>query len=161
VTTTRHGPGRCVPRSSVSQSPESNMESETTQGQLLTLDDRHKVAIHSYGAELWVAEFRGDYVELVRAAVWFRLRYGICHMSFSLRRARQFAVPLPNDMVAAIELLHQRRLEPAPWCSSFRPISAGPFANRPASIIIANLLQRGRLIRDRLVASRKPSDRVA
>ena len=137
------------------------MESGTIQGQLLALDDWHKVAIHSYGAELWIAEFRDGCVELVRAAVWFRLHYGIGHMSFSLGRALRFAVPLPDDMVAAIEKLHQRRLETAPWCSCVRSISAALIANRPVSVMIANLVQRGRMIRDRLVASRKPSDRVA
>jgi len=161
VTTTRHRPVSRAPRSGVSQSPESNMESETIQGQLLMLDDQHKVAIHSHAAELWVAEFRGDHAELVHATLWFRLQYGSCHTSFSLRRALRFAVPLSNEMVAAIEKLHQRRLEPAPWCSSFRHISAARIANYPASVIFASLVQRGRSIRDRLVASRKPTDRVA
>jgi hypothetical protein len=132
------------------------MESETIQGQLLVLDDQHRVAIHSRNGELWVAEFRGDHAELVRAAAWFRLHYGICHMSFSLRRALRFAVPLSTEMVTAIEELHQRRLEPAPWCSS-----AARIANYPASVIFASLVQRGRVIRDWLVASRKPTDRVA
>ena len=125
------------------------------------LDDQHKVAIHSHEGELWVAEFRGDHAELVRAAAWFRLHYGICHMSFSLRRALGIAVPLSNEMVAAIQKLHQRRLEPAPWCSSLRRISAARIANYPAWVIFASLVQRGRLILDRLVASRKPTDRVA
>jgi hypothetical protein len=137
------------------------MESETIQGQLLMLDDQHKVAIHSHGAELWVAEFRGDHAELVHAALWFRLQHGNCHTSFSLRRALRFAVPLSNEMVAAIEKLHQRRLEPAPWRSSFHRISVARIANYPASVIFARLVQRGRLIRDWLVASTKPTDRVA
>ena len=142
-----------------SHSPDSDMESDTIQGQLLMLDDQHKVAIHSRDGELWVAEFRGDHAELIPGANWFRLP-GICHMSFSLRRALRFAVPLSNEMMAEIEKLHQRRLEPVPWCRSFR-ISAAAIANYPASVIFAHLLQRGRLIRDRLVASRKPTDRIA
>lgn len=163
MTTTRHGPVSRTRGSSAFQvrRPESNMESETIQGQLLMLDHQHKVAIHSRGGELWVAEFRGDHAELLRAAAWFRLHYGIGHMSFSLRRALRFAVPLSNEMVATIDKLHQRRLEPAPWCRSFRRISVAGIASYPASVIFASLVQRGRLIRDWLVASRKPTDRVA
>jgi hypothetical protein len=160
MTTTRRGPASPAPRPSVSQSPESNVESETSQGQLLMLDDQHEVAIHSHGGELWVAEFRCDHAELVRAAAWFRRQYGIGHMSFSLRRALRFAVPLSNEMVVAIEKLHQRRLDPAPRCSSFRRLSAARIGNYAASVIFAGLVQRGRLILDRLVAFRKPTDRV-
>ena len=125
------------------------------------LDDQRKVAIHSRGEELWVAEFRGDRAELVHAALWFRLQYGSCHTSFLLRQALRFAVPLSDEMVVAIEKLHQRRLEPAPWCSFFRRISAARIANHRASALFASLVQRGRSIRDRLVASRRPTDRVA
>jgi hypothetical protein len=124
------------------------------------LDCQHQVAIHSRGGELWVAEFRGYHAELIHAAAWFRLNCGICHMSFSLHRALRFAVPLSNEMVAAIEQLHQRRLEPAQWCSCFSRISAVRTANHLPSVII-RLVQRGRLIRDRILASRKPTDRVA
>lgn len=132
---------------------ERNVGSETIQGQLLILDEQHKVAIHSRGGELWVAEFRGDHGELVRAATWFRLP-GFCYMSFSLRRALRAAVPLSNETVVAIEKLHQQRLEPAPWCSSFHRSFAAPIANSPASVIVAGLVQRGRWIRDRLVTLR-------
>ena len=93
-------------------------------GQLLTLNDHHKIAIHSRAGELWVAEFHGDHAELVRAAAWFRVHYGIGHMSFPLRRALGFAVPLSNEIELAIDKLHQRRLERAPSSSSFRRISA-------------------------------------
>jgi len=137
------------------------MEFETIQGQLLILDDQHKVAIHWRDGELWVAEFRGDHAELVRAAAWLRLHYGIGHMSFSLRRALRFAVPLSNEMLTTIEKLHQRRVEPASWCSAFRRISAARIASFAGSIIFASLVQRGRLVRDRLVGSRKAADRVA
>ena len=113
MTTTRHGP--------VSRASSSIRESETIQGQLLVLDDRHKIAIHSRDGELWVAEFHGEHTELVRAAAWFRLHYGICRTSFSLRRALRSAVPLSNEMQVAIEKLH--RLAQGPMntisCSSF------------------------------------------
>lgn len=161
MTPPRHEPLNGPRGSSVYQPPESNMELETIQGQLLMLDDQHRVAIHSRGGELWVAEFREDHAELVRAVAWFRLHYGSGHMSFSLRRALRFAVPLSSDMVATIAKLHQRRLEPRPWCRSFRRLSVSRIASYPASVIFASLLHRGRLIRDRLVASRKPTDRVA
>lgn len=131
------------------------------QGQLLTLGDEHQVAIHSRGGELWVADFRGDHYELVSAAAWFRLHCGICHMSFSLRRALRFAAPLSNEMVATIERLHRRRFEPTPLCSSFRDLPAARINNYPASVIFTNLIQRGRLIRDRVVAIRKSTDPVA
>jgi hypothetical protein len=124
------------------------------------LDYQHQVAIHSRGGELWVAEFRGDHAELVHAATWFRLSCGICHTSFSLHRALRSAVPLSNEMAAAIEKLHQRRLEPAQRCSCFSRIAAFRMANHPASVI-TRLIRRGRLIRDRILASRKPTDRVA
>src|SRR5215470_9758239 len=137
----RHEPVSHAPGSSVSQPPESNMEFETIQGQLLILDDQHKVAIHSRGGELWVAELGGDHAKLVRAAAWFRLHYGIGHMSFSLRRALRFAVPLGDEVLATIEKLHRRRLETGPWCSSFRHISAARIANYPASVIFASLVQ--------------------
>ena len=161
MTTMRLEPVSRALGSSVSQPPESNMEFETIQGQLLILDDQHKVAIHWRDGELWVAEFRGDHAELVRAAAWLRLHYGIGHMSFSLRRALRFAVPLSNEVLATIEKLHQRRLEPVPRCSAFRRISSPRIASYIRSIIFASLVQRGRLIRDRLVASRKAADRVA
>jgi len=136
-------------------------ETGVIDGQLLTLDDQHKIAIHSRAGELWVAEFHGDHAELVRAAAWFSLHYGIGHMSFSLRRALRFAVPLSNEMEVAIERLHQRRLERAPCSSCFRHIGAVRIARHPASIV-ARLIRRGRLIRDWLVVSKsrlvKPSD---
>jgi hypothetical protein len=140
---------------------EPEIDPETTEtsviaGQLLTLDDQHKIAIHSRAGELWVAEFHGDQAELVRAAAWFRLHYGICHVSFSLRRALRSAVPLSNEMEVAIEKLHQRTLERAPRSSSFRPISAARIAGHPASVIFAGLAQCCRSIRDWLVASKKP-----
>ena len=152
----RHGELKCEPE----------VDPETTQtrgieGQLLTLDDQHKVAIHSCAGELWVAEFHGDHAELVRAAAWFRLHYGIGHMSFSLRRALRSAIPLPNEMEVAIEKLHQRKLERAPRLSSFRRISAARIAGHPASVIFASLAQCCRSILDRLVASKKPTRRVA
>src|SRR5215469_17908653 len=87
------------------------MESETIQGQLLVLDDQHKVAIHSRDGELWVAEFHGDHAELVRAAAWFRLHYGICHTSFSLRRALRSAVPLSDEMEVARSEEHTSELQ--------------------------------------------------
>jgi hypothetical protein len=83
------------------------MESKTIRGQLLVLDDQHKIAIHSRDGELWVAEFQGERAELVRAAAWFRLHYGIGRTSFSLRRALRSAVPLSNEMEVAIEKLHR------------------------------------------------------
>lgn len=136
-------------------------ETSAIAGQLLTLDDQHKIAIHSRAGELWVAEFHGDHAELVRAAAWFRLHYGIGHMSFSLRRALRSAVPLSHEMEVAIEKLHRRILERASRSSSFRPISAGRIAGHPASVIFASLVQCWRSIRDRLVASKKPIRRVA
>ena len=99
MTTTRHGP--------LSRAPGSIMESTTIQGQLLVLGDQHRIAIHSRGGELWVAEFHGDRAELLRAAAWFRLHYGICHTSLSLRRALRSAVPLSSEMAATIEKLHR------------------------------------------------------
>ena len=119
MTTTRHGP--------VSRAPSSTRESETIQGQLLVLDDQHKIAIHFRDGELWVAEFHGDHAELVRAAAWFRLHYGICHTSFSLRRALRSAVPLSNEIEVAIEKLH--RLAQSPMntsCCSFAQASPSP-----------------------------------
>ncbi len=125
------------------------------------MDDQHKIAIHSLAGELWVADFHGDHAELVRAAAWFHLQYGIGHMSFSLRRALRFAVPLSNELEVAIEKLHQRRLERAPWSSSFQPISAARIAGRAVSVIFARLVQYCRSIRDRLVATKKPARRIA
>jgi len=143
--------------------PEIDLETTETSvmaGQLLTLDDEHKIAIYSRAGELWVAEFHGDHAEFVRAAAWFRLHYGICHMSFSLRRALQSAVPLPNEMELAIEKLHQRTLERAPRSSSFRPIPAARIAGHTAAVIFAGLAQCCRSIRAWLVASKKPARRV-
>jgi len=120
VTTTRHRP--------LSRTPSSIMESETIQGQLLVLDDQHKVAIHSRDGELWVAEFHGDHAELVRAAAWFRLHHGSCHTSFSLRRALRSAVPLSDEMELAIEKLHrlaQSRMNTISCCS-FGQASSSP-----------------------------------
>ena len=151
-------PSRKAPRPEVD--PETR-ETSVMGGQLLTLDDQHKIAIHSRAGELWVAEFHGDRAELVRAAAWFHLHYGIGHMSFSLRRALRFAVPLSNEMEVAIEKLHQRRLERAPRFSSSRPSSSPRTARHQASVILASLAHWGRSIRDRLAASKKPAPRVA
>ena len=136
-------------------------ETSVIAGQLLTLDHHHKLAIHSRAGELWVAEFHGDHAELVRAAAWFSPYCGIGHMSFSLRRALRSAVPLSNEMEVAIEKLHQRKLERAPWSSSFQPISAARIAGHPVSVIFARLVQYCRSIRDRLVATKKPARRIA
>ena len=146
--------------------PRPEVDPETTEpggitGQLLTLDDQHKVAIHSRAGELWVAEFHGDHAELVRATAWFRLHYGTCHMSFSLRRALRSAVPLSNEMEVAIEKLHRRTLERAPRSRSLRPNSAARIAGHPASVIFAGVARCCRSIQDWLVASKKPTRRVA
>jgi hypothetical protein len=93
------------------------------EGQLLTLGDQHRIAIHSRDGELWVAEFHGERVELVRAAAWFRLHFGIGRTSFSLRRALRSAAPVSSELAAAIDKLHRRERESAWWFRWFRSVS--------------------------------------
>ena len=119
--------------------PEVDHEPSVIPVQLLALNDGHKIVIHTHAGELWVAEFCGERAELVYATSWFRLLCGVCHTSFSLRRALRAAAAPSNEMVAAIKRLHQRRLEHTQGSKSFFVLARGN-VHRLASVMVAKLI---------------------
>ena len=135
------------------RTPYSNVESDPIQGQLLMLDDQRKIAIHSHGGELWVAEFHNGRALLYRATTWFQFHCGIGRTSFALRRALQCAVPLSDELAAVIETLHQRRSIRTSRSSS--RVWTRRNAGHRASVVLAKLLQCLSLLRERLAASEK------
>jgi hypothetical protein len=139
--------------------PGVHAEPSVVEAQLLTLNDERKIAFHKHAGELWVAEFRGECVELVDAATWFRFHGWVCHTSFSLHRALQSAVPLSSEKVIAIEQLHQRRLEHTQGSEPLvQRVLARGNTRRLASIVVAKLIG---LLRDRRTSAKTRSHRIA
>ena len=78
------------------------------QGQMLRLSKHHEVAIYLSNGRVWVADFIDGQGALVDATTWFRFNCGTLANSHALRRmARESAIPLSQEIVDRIEVLHR------------------------------------------------------